>query len=67
MSRQSEQPILHQIHDLVSEEKLLRSTHTGVGLNQAERIRLDAIERELDECWNLLRARRAVEEFGPAD
>ena len=65
MSRESEQPILSQIHDLVAEEHHLRSTHTGVGLNGAERARLDSIERELDQCWDLLRQRRAAEEYPP--
>jgi len=65
MSRESEQPILHQIHDLVAEEHHLRSTHTGIGLNSAERARLDSIERELDQCWDLLRQRRAAEEYPP--
>lgn len=64
MSHESEQPILHQIHDLVAEERELRSTHTGIGLNSAERNRLEAIERELDRCWDLLRHRRAAEEYG---
>jgi hypothetical protein len=64
MSHDSEQPILHQIHDLVAEEHQLRSTHTGIGLNSTERNRLEAIERELDRCWDLLRHRRAAEEFG---
>lgn len=64
MSHDSEQPILHQIHDLVAEEHQLRSTHTGIGLNSAERARLEAIERELDRCWDLLRHRRAAEEYG---
>jgi Protein of unknown function (DUF2630) len=64
MSHDSEQPILQQIHDLVAEEHRLRSTHTGIGLNSAERTRLDAIERQLDRCWDLLRQRRAAEEFG---
>jgi hypothetical protein len=65
MSRESEQPILNQIHDLVGEEHQLRSTHTGVGLNAVERARLESIERELDQCWDLLRQRRAAEEFPP--
>jgi hypothetical protein len=64
MSHDDEQPILQQIHDLVAEEHQLRSTHTGIGLNSAERSRLDAIERQLDRCWDLLRQRRAAEEFG---
>ncbi|HET6208974.1 MAG TPA: DUF2630 family protein [Jatrophihabitans sp.] len=65
MSRESEQPILSQIHDLVAEEHHLRATHTGVGLNSAERARLEALERELDQCWDLLRQRRAAEEYPP--
>jgi hypothetical protein len=64
MSHDSEKPILQQIHDLVAEEHTLRSAHTGVGLNSDERSRLEAIERELDRCWDLLRHRRAEEEFG---
>jgi hypothetical protein len=64
MSHDDEQPILQQIHDLVAEEHRLRSTHTGIGLNSAERGRLDDIERQLDRCWDLLRQRRAAEEFG---
>ncbi len=63
MSEQTEGPILRQIHDLVTEEHRLRSTHTGVGLNHEERERLETIERELDQCWNLLRTRRAEDEF----
>lgn len=66
MSHDSEQPILQQIHDLVAEEHQLRSTHTGIGLNSTERTRLEAIERELDRCWDLLRHRRAAEEYGTA-
>jgi hypothetical protein len=63
MSHESELPILSQIHELVAEEHHLRSTHTGVGLNNSERGRLDAIERELDQCWDLLRHRRAEDDF----
>ena len=59
MSHDSEQPILQQIHDLVAEEHQLRSTHTGIGLNLTERLRLEAIEQQLDRCWDLLRRRRA--------
>jgi hypothetical protein len=65
MSRESEQPILQQIHDLVGEEHHLRSTRTGIGLNAAERARLESIERELDQCWDLLRHRRADDEYPP--
>ncbi|MCZ9336225.1 DUF2630 family protein [Streptomyces sp. TRM76130] len=30
----------------------------------AERSRLGELERELDQCWDLLRQRRAKSEFG---
>ncbi len=56
--------ILDQIHALVAEEKQLRATHSGRGLNGDDRTRLDALERQLDQCWDLLRQRRAHEEFG---
>jgi hypothetical protein len=64
MSVYTEKPILEQIHDLVEQEKLLRSTHTGIGLNRTERAWLATIEGQLDRCWVLLRERRAMDEFG---
>ncbi|UQX88638.1 DUF2630 family protein [Jatrophihabitans telluris] len=64
MTHETEQPILQQIHDLVAEEHRLRTTHTGIGLNQAERNRLETLERSLDQAWDLLRQRRAADEFG---
>ncbi len=54
--------VLAHIHELVDEEKALRSSkhqHTSV-----ERRRLEAIQLELDQYWDLLRQRRAREEFG---
>ncbi len=54
--------LLSHIHELVEEEKRLRGTHRG--LSSDDRQRLDLVERELDQCWDLLRQRRAREEFG---
>ena len=54
--------VLEHIHELVEEEKKLRSAHHG--LTAEDRGRLDAVERELDRTWDLLRQRRAREEFG---
>jgi hypothetical protein len=54
--------LLGRIHELVDEEKRLRSAHRG--LSSDDRQRLDVVERELDQCWDLLRQRRAREEFG---
>ena len=56
--------VLARIHELVDEEKNLRAAHRGKGLVGDDRRRLDSIERQLDQCWDLLRQRRAREEFG---
>ncbi|MDP9093049.1 MAG: DUF2630 family protein [Actinomycetota bacterium] len=56
--------ILEHIHDLVSEEKQLRESHVGQGLHGAQRQRLELLERQLDQAWDLLRQRRAREETG---
>jgi hypothetical protein len=57
-----EKSMLGHIHELVEEEKELRGSHRG--LSGEDRQRLEAVERELDQCWDLLRQRRAREEFG---
>lgn len=56
--------ILDQIHELTAEEKELRATHLGKGLTGSDRARLESLERQLDQMWDLLRQRRAREEFG---
>ena len=52
--------ILEHIHELVAEEHQLRAAHQarhdGLG---GDRSRLDQLERELDQAWDLLRQRRA--------
>jgi hypothetical protein len=57
-----EKSLLSHIHELVDEEKRLRAAHRG--LSGDDRQRLDVVERELDQCWDLLRQRRARAEFG---
>lgn len=54
--------LLSHISELVDEEKHLRAAHHG--LSGEDRQRLDLVERELDQCWDLLRQRRAREEYG---
>ncbi|MEE1751349.1 DUF2630 family protein [Streptomyces sp. SP18CS02] len=54
--------ILDHIGALVREERALRD-RTG-GLTGDERVRLQALEVQLDQCWDLLRQRRAKSEFG---
>ncbi|KIH96859.1 hypothetical protein LP52_22280 [Streptomonospora alba] len=62
-SRSQESSILGRIDALVTEERDLReqSEHR---LTPEERRRMRLLESELDQCWDLLRQRRAREEFG---
>lgn len=54
--------ILDDIGALVEEERALRQ-RTG-GLLPEELARLAELEVRLDQCWDLLRQRRAKAEFG---
>jgi Protein of unknown function (DUF2630) len=56
--------LLSRIHDLVAEERQLREKSIGQGLSEDQRVRLQELEAGLDQCWDLLRQRRAREEFG---
>ncbi|WP_331728089.1 DUF2630 family protein [Streptomyces sp. NBC_01176] len=59
------QEILHRITEMAEEERSLRdSLGAGDGDGDAERARLGDLERELDQCWDLLRQRKAMTEFG---
>ena len=60
-----EHQILSQISALVDREHELRSAHQRGDLAEAaERDQLAALEGALDQCWDLLRQRRARQEFG---
>jgi predicted nuclease with TOPRIM domain len=61
----NEKSIIEHIDALVSEERELRDrrVHELTEVD-GERQRLKAIEVELDQCWDLLRQRRALREFG---
>ncbi len=56
--------ILADIGRLVQEEEELRAQRAGQGLDAAATSRLQQVEEHLDQCWDLLRQRRAHEEFG---
>jgi hypothetical protein len=60
----NDKTILEHIDELIAEEKQLRATHLGHGLTGDDRERLQHIEVQLDQTWDLLRQRRALEEFG---
>jgi hypothetical protein len=57
--------VLQRIHHLVEEEHRLRD-HAAGGhpLSDEETGRLADLEVGLDQCWDLLRQRRARREFG---
>ncbi len=57
--------ILHRISDLVDEEHQLRTRRlAGEVDSEEEKARLRDLEEALDQCWDLLRRRRAAREFG---
>ena len=58
----NDKSLLEHINELVAEEKRLRAAHHG--LSSTDRQQLETIERELDQLWDLLRQRRAREEYG---
>ncbi len=51
--------IVHRIDELVDEEHQLEQSHGNRPLSADERERLKQIEEHLDQCWDLLRQRRA--------
>jgi hypothetical protein len=57
--------ILGTIDDLIKTEHDLRARLAAGELTSAdEREQLRAVEEQLDQCWDLLRQRRARREFG---
>jgi Protein of unknown function (DUF2630) len=57
--------ILAHIDDLIQTEHELRGRRAAGQLSSAqEREQLKAAEEALDQCWDLLRQRRARREFG---
>ncbi|MFE7352885.1 DUF2630 family protein [Streptomyces sp. NPDC057543] len=63
--RDIEHDIIDNIGELIAEERDLRNRSTGEsGLTEDERSRLRTVEVRLDQCWDLLRQRRALREFG---
>ena len=56
--------IISNIDSLVAEEHELRKKNEQSPLSEADLGRLRAVEESLDQCWDLLRQRRARREFG---
>jgi hypothetical protein len=57
-------PIHDRIEQLVAEERELYVRASQGGLSGAEHRRLESIKVGLDQCWDLLRQRRALREAG---
>jgi hypothetical protein len=56
--------LLSEIHRLVDHEHRLRERAAGTELPEKEQRRLQELEVALDQCWDLLRQRRAKREVG---
>ncbi len=64
----SDESIATRIERLVSEEEQLRkregADRSDADALEADKDRLRAVEVELDQCWDLLRQRRALRDAG---
>ncbi|BBY51602.1 hypothetical protein MARA_50700 [Mycolicibacterium arabiense] len=57
--------ILGRVDELVAEERALREKLQHKDIDETEEHqRLKAVEVQLDQCWDLLRQRRALRESG---
>lgn len=60
-----DEDILEQVNKLVAEEQKLRDALQHHEIDETEEHqRLRAVEVALDQCWDLLRQRRALRESG---
>jgi hypothetical protein len=55
----NDQEIVDRINALAEQEHRLEEAHVGEGLTPEEEAELRTIEVSLDQCWDLLRQRRA--------
>ncbi len=51
--------VLVRVNELVAKEHALEQRHVGTALSDEEAAELREIEVALDQCWDLLRQRRA--------
>jgi hypothetical protein len=56
--------VLANINALMNEEHALLHAAEHGGLEDTQRARLHELQIQLDQCWDLLRQRRAKREFG---
>jgi len=60
-NEKTDQPVLSHIDQLVKEEERLYAKNS---LTDDDQARLAEVKVALDQCWDLLRQRRALREFG---
>jgi hypothetical protein len=60
----TDEQIRQRIEQPVGEEQQLWDAEAKGEASEHERQRLDELKVTLDQCWDLLRQRRALEEFG---
>ena len=60
----TDEELTGRIGQLVEEEHRLHNESVGRGLSVEEASRLEALQVQLDQCWDLLRQRRALRETG---
>jgi len=58
-SPMDDETVLKRIERLVAQELELEESHVGSPSTEEQRTKLRHIEVELDQCWDLLRQRRA--------
>jgi hypothetical protein len=63
-SEMDDRQLLGQIGDLVEEEHALERQAASGGLDEEQQGRLRHLEVQLDQCWDLLRQRRARRDAG---
>ena len=59
--QRGDESVLNKIQQLVHEEQAI---YGKTDVSDHDQVRLQKIQVELDQCWDLLRQRRAKREFG---
>ena len=60
----NDKTILEHINELAEQEHALFEKETSGSVTEKERAQLSHLKVTLDQCWDLLRQRRAHREFG---
>jgi hypothetical protein len=59
-----DEQVRQRIEALVAEEHRLWDAEAAGGGSEDDRRRLEELKVSLDQCWDLLRQRRALEQYG---